>query len=200
MSAEKKPFPQDAQGKIEMAKELKDLGNDNFKNQLFKKAITNYSKALAFTKGLPGRSQGLEGMSQMAMKNSGEKLSADLEVLVSELDVILKTNIAACYLKLNDSEKAMQFSREALVLNPKAWKSLMRKAEAYMLINDFEKAIQVLEEADTNAPDEAAHTSIAKVKERAQKLSKQAVEKQRKAFGGIFERARAEAAKDTDQK
>ena len=198
MSSERKPFPQDTAGKIEMAKELKDEGNQHFKDQNFKKAITTYSKALAFTKGLPGRKQGLEGVSQMALENSRETMSADTESALNELDTVLKTNIATCYIKLNNSEMALQYCKEALVLSPNAWKTLMRKAEAIILMNDFERAISVLDESlrNTQPTDEAARTSIAKVRERAVKLDKQATEKQRKAFGNIFERARVEAAND----
>lgn len=196
MASERKPFPQDTPGKIEMAKELKDEGNKYFKEQNFKKAITEYSKALAFTKGLPGRKQGLEGVSQMAMESSGEKMSSETESAVTELDIVLKTNIATCFIKLSNSEKALQYCREALEMNPTAWKTLMRKAEAIMLTNDFDRAIEVLDESlrHTQPDDESARTSIAKIRERAVKLSKQAVEKQRKAFGNIFERARVEAA------
>ena len=70
------------------------------------------------------------------------------------------------------------------------------------LINDFDKAIELLDESQQNAPpdDESARSSIAKIRECAVKLSKQAVEKQRKAFGNIFERARAEAEKKPEKK
>ena len=187
-------FPADIQGKIETAIDYKNKGNEYFKNGLHKKAIVNYSTALAFTKGLPGRKQGLEGVSQMAMnesKSSGEQISPEQDQAVSDLDVVLKTNIATCHMKLNDPVKSLEVIREALALNPTAWKSLLRKAEATLMINDPEKAVKILAEASTHAPDEAAETAILKVKERAVKVIKQQEAKQRKAFGNIFEKANA---------
>lgn len=187
-------FPSDIQGKIDTAIQYKNKGNEFFKNGTYKKAIVNYSTALAFTKGLPGRKQGLEGVSQMAMnesKSSGEQISPEQDEAVSDLDVVIKTNIATCHMKLNDPVKSLEVIREALTLNPTAWKSMLRKAEATLMINDPEKAVKILSEATTNAPDEAAHTAIQKLKEKAQKTIKQQEAKQRKAFGNIFEKANA---------
>ena len=190
----KSRFPTDIQGKIDTAIDYKNKGNEFFKNGMFKKAIVNYSMALAFTKGLPGRKQGLEGVSQMAMnesKGSEEQISPEQDAAVGELDVVIKTNIATCHMKLNDPVKSLEVIREALSINPNAWKTLMRKSEATLMINDPEKAVKILTEASTHAPDEAAQTAILKVKEKAQKVIKQQEAKQRKAFGNIFEKANA---------
>lgn len=49
------PVAQSADEKIEIAKRLKDEGNDFFKKQEYKRANTRYYRALAYTRGLPGR-------------------------------------------------------------------------------------------------------------------------------------------------
>ena len=75
---------------------MKNKGNDLFKEGKFKKAIVEYSKALSFTKGLPGRKEGLEGLSQMAMSESysvEDLITPEQNNFINELDVIIKTNI-----------------------------------------------------------------------------------------------------------
>lgn len=194
MEETKPRFPTDIQGKIETAIDYKNKGNDFFKNGNYKKAILSYSTALAFTKGLPGRKQGLEGVSQMAMKESRsgeEQISVEQDAIVLDLDIVIKTNIATCHIKDNNPVKALDAIREALIMNPTAWKSLLRKAEATLMINDAEKSVKILEEASSNAPDESAQAAILKVKEKALKSIKQQEAKQRKAFGNIFEKANA---------
>ena len=186
-------FPTDNQGKIDLAVTLKNKGNDLFKEGKFKKAIVEYSKALSFTKGLPGRKEGLEGLSQMAMSESysvEDLITPEQNNFINELDVIIKTNISTCYIKLNNSIKALEIIREALLINPKAWKSLLRKAEAIMLINDTDKALIILEDALKYAPDENACIAINKMKEKVLKTIKTEEAKQRKAFSNIFEKAR----------
>lgn len=195
---ESKPqYALDNQGKIEKAVSYKNMGNEHFKDGKFKKAIVSYSTALAYTKGLPGRKQGLEGVSQMAMQHThsaDDLITPEQDAAIIELEVVVKTNIATCHIKMEKPVQALEAIREALALNPKAWKSLLRKAEAVLLLHDPEKAITILAEASENAPDEVAHTAIAKLKEKAAKMIKQQEAKQRKAFGNIFEKAREETA------
>ena len=183
-------FPTDIAGKIEVARMYKDDGNEHFKAHNYKKARITYSKAFAFTRGLPGRTKGLsEGPSAMAAQsiNEADRITAEMEEEVIALEVVLHTNIATCFIKLNEGMKALEASKEALQLKPKAWKSLLRKAEATMLIRDHERALTILEEAYVHAPDEAARTAVKRMQDRAVALNKQALAKQRKAFGKIFD-------------
>lgn len=189
-----KPFPTDNQGKIDYAADLKNSGNDLFKEGKYKKAITTYAKAMAFTKGLPGRKQGAEGMGQMASKevhSFDDLITPEQEAFIIELEVTIKTNIATCYIKLNDALKALDAVKEALALNPNAWKAQLRQAEASILLHNPEKALRILDDATKNAPDEAARTAIAKLREKATKTIKQEEAKQKKSFSNIFQRARA---------
>lgn len=93
------------------------LGNQCFSLNEYKKAIIEYSKGLSFLKGLPGRKEGLEGVSKIAMDSSlDEKITPELEVIVIDLEVILKTNIATCYIKLENGRKALDIIKEGIVL------------------------------------------------------------------------------------
>jgi tetratricopeptide (TPR) repeat protein len=192
---ERKPFPTDIQGKINTALNYKNIGNDLFKEGNPKKAIINYSKGLAFIKGLPGRKQGLEGMSQMAMEScKDEKVTEEQDVATSDLECVLKTNIAMCYIKLNNPTAALEAVNGALLLNPKAWKSLLRQAEATLMTNNAEKTLVIVADALACAPDEAAKASILRVKDRANAQIVAEEKKQKKAFGGLFDRANAKEA------
>mmetsp|Transcript_7236 Transcript_7236/g.12152 ORF Transcript_7236/g.12152 Transcript_7236/m.12152 type:complete len:279 (+) Transcript_7236:47-883(+) len=183
------------ESKVQVAGQYKGKGNDCFKEGAYKKAMIEYSKALAYTKGLPGRQNGLDSMSQMAMKNisdGSETISPEMAAKVDELDVVLKTNIATCCLKLNEPAKALEHIREALILNPKAWKSLLRKAEATMILKDLDKAQTILNEALANAPDEQSRTAVERMRERLAKQEKVENAKAKKAFGNIFAKAAKE--------
>ena len=193
-ASKRAPFPTDNQGKIDTAIEYKNKGNEWFKEGAFKKAIVQYSTAFAFTKGLPGRKQGLEGVSQLAMNethSSDDQITPEQDSAVTELEVVLKTNIVTCYIKLGNPVKALETVREALMMAPTAWKTLMRKAEALLLLHDPDKALLALAEASKNAPDEAAETAIQRVREKAVNMNKVDIAKQRKAFGNIFGKANA---------
>ena len=155
-------FPTDNSGKIERAVELKNEGNEFFKVGNFKKAKTKYYTALAFTKGLPGRTNG-DSMGKMASKEvykEDELVSPEQEAFIIEFEATTKTNIATCFLKLNDAANAIECTREALLLKPNGWKAQLRQAEASIMLHYPERAVSILDAATKNAPidDVTAHT------------------------------------------
>lgn len=109
----------------------------------------------------------------------------------------VKTNITTCYLKLNNGTKALDTIKEALVLRPMAWKSLMRQSEAYLLLGLTDKAMKSIDLAlsgnrstDNNQfIDSNIETNLLKVKEKIKKQMKKEDLHQRKTFGKIFEKA-----------
>jgi len=88
--------------------------------------------------------------------------------------------------------KAIKNANEALALNPSAWKSMIRLAEATILSKDYEKAILICDRAIQHVPtdDEIvlknATKTIKAVKQNAVALLKVEVEKQRNSFKHIF--------------
>jgi tetratricopeptide (TPR) repeat protein len=180
--------------KIEKAKELKDQGNDFFKQGLFAKARVSYFKALAYTKGLPGRpvnGKKVEPMAQLAASTlSSAPLNNYQITSLDELDVVLKTNIATCYIKLDDGEKAVKFANEALDLKENHWKAFLRRGEGYQLLRfhdksvvDFDKALTIIGESDENSKN-----SVLKAKNKTLSMIKAEKEKQKKAYANLFER------------
>lgn len=182
----REPFPSDVAGKLATASSYKDQGNNFFKEANYKKALVKYNTALAFTKGLPGRNDGMDGMVKVAQTNSKvESLSEEEDKLVKDFEIVVKTNIATCHVKLGNAEKALDAANSALALDPTAWKSLLRKAEAIMLKKDNEKALTVLDQALSYAPEDSK-ANVLKVKQKASQLFKKDLEKQRKDFSKMF--------------
>lgn len=105
----------------------------------------------------------------------------------------MKTNISACYIKIGDAEKAIKNAKEALALNPRAWKSTIRLAEAQVLAKDYEKAIASCEKAltlipsaETDSSAKGAINTISTIKKNAYALIKADAQKQKESFKNIF--------------
>jgi tetratricopeptide (TPR) repeat protein len=113
------------ESKLNKAEQYKLEGNEHFKNQKFKKAISSYGKVLAYTKGLPGSTRGLSGVSEMASQSCRETSITEEEESRSILiETTVQTNLSVCYLKLDNGIKSLEHSKKALELNPKSWKGI----------------------------------------------------------------------------
>lgn len=185
-------FPQDVHGKLEMALHFKELGTALFKNCDYKKAIVNYGKAVAFTKGLPGSKRGLEGMGAMAANSSTiEPISEENDQKAIDLELISLTNIATCYLKLNEPRKALEFCEKALITSENAWKAMLRKSEALTMMRNYELAREILANALAVAPDAVSRTAIAAASEKLKAAEGAATklfnQQQKKSMSKMFE-------------
>ena len=107
--------------------------------------------------------------------------------------MIVKTNLAACYIKIGDAENAIRNAKEALVLNPQAWKSTIRMAEAQVLAKHYDKAIITCEKAltlipaaETDPSAKGAINTVSSIKKNANALLKAEAQKQKETFKNIF--------------
>ena len=107
--------------------------------------------------------------------------------------MIVKTNLAACYIKIGDAGNSIRNAKEALALNPQAWKSTIRLAEAQVLAKNYEKAITTCEKAltlipaaETDPSAKGAITTVASIKKSAIALLKAEEQKQKESFKNIF--------------
>ncbi len=107
--------------------------------------------------------------------------------------MIVKTNLAACYIKIGDAENATRNAKEALTLNPRAWKSTIRLAEAQVLARNYDKAIKTCEKAltlipaaETDPSAKGAINTVASIKKNANALLKVEEQKQKESFKNIF--------------
>ena len=193
------PFPTTIEGKIARAMQYKEDGNVLFKDGHYKKAVSTYAKVLAFVRGLPGSKRGLNGWSDLAagipMGYGGaeERVTPEQDAQSGELEAVVVTNMATCYLKLGEPRKAIEYAEKALVLSPAAWKAFLRIAEAYVLLRNCDHARTALTQALAGAPDAAARTAVAKVREAIVAAEKAEDVKQKAVFKNIFA-AKAPAA------
>lgn len=184
-SPPRKPFPTTIDGKLSTATDYKEEGNTHFKDGNYKKAVSSYAKVLAFVRGLPGSKRGLEGIGAMAADHGHaavETVSVEQDQRAGELERVVLTNIATCYLKMKDPRKAMEYADKTLAINQSSWKALLRKAEAHIQMSNFENAKMVLLESLSFAPDSVAKSAIAKVRETLVAAEKAANEKQKEIF------------------
>ena len=161
-------------------------GNALFKEQKFKKAISTYGKSLAYTRGLPGSKRGLDNIASMAVSESGPKTSPEQEARSIEIEGVVETNIAMCFVKLAEPRKAIEHADKALSLNKNSWKAYLRKGEAQILMMNSDGAKASLDSAWSNAPDAAAQTMITKERKKLSSLEKEETKKQKAAWAGIF--------------
>eukprot|EP01035_Chromulina_nebulosa_P004337 gene4337-5925_t len=192
---------EDARRKIDEALALKEKGNAFFKNSEYKKAIRQYAMSQSYTKGMPGRGATnsilsavvAPSMLQNSTAGSVGSLTPELESEINSLEVTVKTNLSACYIKIGDAEKAIKNAKEALALNPQAWKSTIRLAEAQVLAKDYEKAIDTCEKAlalipslESDPSAKGAKNTVSIIKKNANALLKADEQKQKESFRNIF--------------
>lgn len=183
-------FPQDTSGKILAASQYKDEGNDFFKKGLYKKANVRYFKAIAFTKGMPGRKigAGSDPMAHMALNQANANqlpLTEEENNQLDELDAQLKANLSASYLKLLDYDSALKYATESLDLRPENAKVVVRKAEAFFGKKFYDKSLEQLEKAKTLTNDISILNRIAQL----ETINKQEMKKEDQKFAKTFANA-----------
>jgi valyl-tRNA synthetase len=148
---------------------LKDAANRLFGEQKFTEAESCYQEILTTLNSLE---HGVED----------EK--------IKELTIIIKSNLAACFLKLASFERAKQECTEVLELDPKNVKCLLRRAKAHESLENYEEAIKDLKIALEIQPDsDATKESLAKLDELQKTKAKEEMEKmmgQLKGLGNQF--------------
>ena len=182
-SSARKPFPTTIEGKLLIATEYKEAGNVFFKENDFKKAVSSYAKVLAFVRGLPGSKRGLEGVGQLAADyTTAVTVTPEQDQQAAELECVVMTNMATCYLKQKNPRKAVEYVDKTLAINPTSWKAMLRKAEAHVQMSNFDHAKTILAEALSIAPDAQARVAIAKGREALLISEKAANNKQKDLF------------------
>lgn len=162
----------------------------------FKKAIVQYNTVIAFTRGLPGSKRGLNGgVAEMAVKTGENCITPEEEAKAVELESTALVNAATCHLKLENPRGALEQATKALELSSDNWKAWLRKGEAQSSLKDFDRARKSLENAlehavRTNVP-EGSQAAIKKEMKQLAIREKQDIQRQKKAFAGLFERANA---------
>uniref|UniRef100_A0A3Q3A847 Peptidyl-prolyl cis-trans isomerase D n=1 Tax=Kryptolebias marmoratus TaxID=37003 RepID=A0A3Q3A847_KRYMA len=141
---------------LSVAEDVKNIGNVLFKNQDWKAAVNKYSKALRY------------------LEMSGEQLEEEEEAQKKLEPTALSCflNTAACKLRMQLWQEALDSCNEALELNQTNTKALFRRAQAWQGLKDYDKAmvtIKVSLQAITNEM-KKVHHKIQEEKEREKKI------------------------------
>uniref|UniRef100_A0A8C9W2U7 Peptidyl-prolyl cis-trans isomerase D n=1 Tax=Scleropages formosus TaxID=113540 RepID=A0A8C9W2U7_SCLFO len=144
---------------LSIAEDVKNIGNNFFKSQNWLAANKKYSKTVF---GL--------GTSKCVKKLEPVALSCIL-------------NIAACKLKLQLWQDAIDSCTQALDLNPSNTKALYRRAQAWQGMKEYDQAMADLKKAQEISPaDKAIGNEMLKVKQKV----KEEKEREKKTYAKMF--------------
>ncbi|KAI9503609.1 hypothetical protein GGI25_004869 [Coemansia spiralis] len=159
----------------------KEAGNRYFKANEFSKALKEYHYALLHLRGLNSDAM------NVAKPRDPETMTED-EVTEQDKELsAISSNIAACHMRLQRYDRVVFCANEALKTNPFNKKAKFRLAQGYVREGALGKASKLLDELEKDSPNDqgfAAERRNIELKE------KQAEEKQRKEFAGMFDRSK----------
>ncbi|KAJ8399273.1 hypothetical protein AAFF_G00413110 [Aldrovandia affinis] len=151
---------------FQVAEDVKGIGNNYFKTQNWLAANKKYSKALRY----------LEVCGDVVDDEEAQK---KLELIA--LSCIL--NIAACKLKMQLWQDAIDSCNEALELNQANTKALYRRAQAWQGMKDYSNALLDLKKAQEITPeDKAIGNEMLRVKQKV----KDEKEKEKRTYAKMF--------------
>ncbi|XP_072296375.1 peptidyl-prolyl cis-trans isomerase D [Eucyclogobius newberryi] len=148
-----------------VGEDLKNFGNTLFKNQDWKGAIKKYNKALRY------------------LEFGGEEFDEEFQKKLEPVALSCFLNTAACKLKLQLWQEALDSCTEALELDKKNTKALFRRAQAQAGLKDFSKAMEDLKKAQEITPDDKAIMGEMK---KVQVKIQEEKEKEKKMFAKMF--------------
>uniref|UniRef100_A0A7S0HTS0 peptidylprolyl isomerase n=1 Tax=Hanusia phi TaxID=3032 RepID=A0A7S0HTS0_9CRYP len=182
-------------------------GNEFYKREQYRRALKLYdplvSKTGYFMK-MPQRPSQAAKAQREAAEIAGHKIhnvanavahaqnapdTEEEKQLKLELQLPSLLNIAACKFKLGDMRRAIESCDRALDLDARCEKAFYRRAQAHSSKADFDLARKDLQQLLQISPDNSeAKRELAKL----QKLEEQAKRKEKKTFGGIFNKTLSE--------
>lgn len=170
---EKESWEMSTAEKVEAAEKKKEAGNAAFsKGDLFE-AISQYSK-------------GIDVVQYVDESDTAyDPLPEEKRASTRTLKVTLHSNKAMACLKAKDWSEAIKAATAALKIDPQHAKSLFRRGTAYSHLAKIDEAKADLAKAAELSPGDAG---IKAELARVHALVKAAKERERKAFGGIFNR------------
>ena len=167
------------QQKLEKANEIKEEGNKLVKEGQYRKAAKTYRTVFFYVNGLISKEN-----EEMA-KFSSSLLSEEESLKVKELKTTTNTNLALCYLKLEEPEKVIECAEKALKYDPKNAKANLRLGSAYLQLKMWEKAKPYLIAAYNSEPNNVTIKNELKIwKSGYEQWSQEQKMKEKQAFGG----------------
>jgi tetratricopeptide (TPR) repeat protein len=153
--------------KIDIGEKHKVDGNTHFKAQEYQKALSSYHLAILYLKGLDNSAL------ELGLGSTTKPLDEDKKGRITKNMISTWSNMAACYLKLERYDKAVEICDKVLGMDPKNVKALFRKGQALFGRNDLDLAVKVLKSAALlEAKDPSIRHELIKVRERIAELDK----------------------------
>lgn len=178
------PPPQTVEEKINYANKLKEEGNEFFKQSNYSKALSKYTKIFAYIHGLKSPEMGMESMLPAAQGNKPNQPSDSQSSAIDNLLNSTNSNISACYLKLNEPRKAIQYAEKVIQKDPNNSKALFRRGCAYLACNELDKSESDLQAALKLSPNDAGIKNQLII---VKKKSSEVEDKVRKGFAKGFQ-------------
>ncbi|XP_059201878.1 peptidyl-prolyl cis-trans isomerase D [Centropristis striata] len=150
---------------LSVAEDVKNIGNSLFKNQDWKAAVNKYGKALRY------------------LEVSGELLEEEAQLKLEPIALSCFLNTAACNLKMQLWQEALDSCNEALELDQANTKALFRRAQAWQGLKENSKAMIDLKKAQGIAPEDKA---IGNEMKRVQLKIQEEKEKEKKIYAKMF--------------
>ena len=113
---------------------MKEAGNSLFKGGQYENAIRQYKQTILFTRSLVSGTCGVAMFA--AALGHDVALTRPQEAQLKKLTQSLHANLSACYLKLNEWEKAVKYAAMVLESDPNNVKSMLRLGQAYHKLGD----------------------------------------------------------------
>jgi peptidylprolyl isomerase len=166
--------------KIAEAVRLKEQGNKFVAAAEYKQACKTYRRVFAYINGLLTKGDHMAQYAQEAALLNDEESTT-----IEDLRVSTYTNLALCYLKLAEPEKAFDAASQALAVQPNSVKALYRLASASIALRRWDKAKEALRRALAIEPSNAALKSeVLALKAAIEKWEEEQREKSKVLFGG----------------
>ncbi|XP_077387918.1 peptidyl-prolyl cis-trans isomerase D [Festucalex cinctus] len=155
---------------VSVAEDIKKIGNNLFKSQDWNAAVNKYGKALRYLE-----------MCGEVLEDEGEESPAQKKLQPAVLSCYLNT--AACKLKLQMWQEAVDSCNEALELDKGNTKALFRRAQAWQGLKEYSQAMSDLKAAQGIAPEDKA---ISNEMKRVQLQVQQEKEREKKIYAKMF--------------
>ena len=169
--------------KIDAGLKLKDEANALVAQKEYKKACRLYRRVFGCVNGIVARSK--EDMAKFVSPN--ERATAEEVKEAIQLLTAVYSNLALCYLKLEDPERAMEMAHQAVQRDPENVKALLRLGIASTMMKKWDQAKTSLLKAHGIEPDNATiKKEIGVFKEAYSAWDQEQKAKAKQAFGGKF--------------
>lgn len=170
---------------IAKALELKEQGNEAFKQGDYRKAMGAYHEIFMYVHGFS------EGAASSNVMPGGTTVpvSAEQMTQIRELKIAHHSNLAICLLKVGNVEKARDNCTKALAIDPSNIKCLFRRGKCYSHLGALDEAKTDLDQVLAQQPDNRdALREMQTLRSRFASHKK----KEQKRFAGFFEKLNKE--------